>query len=126
MSESVANPMGTNPFAVLGVADDANEATIRARYLELVKEFPPDREPDRFREIQAAYKAASDPLVLAQRMLEGLIGSEDPPSWQAVIDDQASRPPQMTPEFLLSLGNRGNARDSAAACSVQTDNAEEP
>jgi curved DNA-binding protein CbpA len=49
-----------DPFTVLGVADDADDAEIRRRYLVLVREFPPDRAPERFQELRAAYDALSD------------------------------------------------------------------
>jgi curved DNA-binding protein CbpA len=49
-----------DPFTVLGVADDAGDAEIRRRYLMLLREFPPDREPERFQEFRAAYEALSD------------------------------------------------------------------
>ena len=49
-----------DPFTVLGVADDADDAEIRQRYLALVREFPPARAPDRFQELRAAYDALSD------------------------------------------------------------------
>jgi curved DNA-binding protein CbpA len=49
-----------DPFTVLGVADDANDAEIRQRYLALVREFPPDRAPERFQELRGAYDALSD------------------------------------------------------------------
>ena len=49
-----------DPFTVLGVAEDAGDAEIRQRYLALVRDFPPDRAPDRFREYRAAYDALID------------------------------------------------------------------
>ena len=49
-----------DPFTVLGVTEDAGDADIRRRYLALVRDFPPDRAPDRFREYRAAYDALSD------------------------------------------------------------------
>jgi len=49
-----------DPFTVLGVAEDAGDAEIRRRYLALVRDFPPDRAPDRFREYRAAYDALID------------------------------------------------------------------
>jgi curved DNA-binding protein CbpA len=49
-----------DPFTVLGVPEDADDAEIRRRYLALVRDFPPDRAPDRFREYRAAYDALSD------------------------------------------------------------------
>jgi curved DNA-binding protein CbpA len=49
-----------DPFTVLGVADDAGDAEIRRRYLALVRDYPPDRAPERFQELRAAYEALSD------------------------------------------------------------------
>lgn len=60
-----------DPFEQLGLPSDAGEAEIRRRYLELVREHPPDRSPDRFAEIHAAYEAVRDPaLRLKARLLE--------------------------------------------------------
>jgi curved DNA-binding protein CbpA len=49
-----------DPFTVLGVADDADDPEIRRRYLALVREYPPDRAPERFQELRTAYDALSD------------------------------------------------------------------
>ena len=49
-----------DPFTVLGVDEAADDAEIRRRYLALVRDFPPDRAPERFREYRAAYEALSD------------------------------------------------------------------
>lgn len=51
-----------DPYEVLGLAKEADERTIRLRYLELVREFPPDRAPERFATIRAAYEAIRDPV----------------------------------------------------------------
>ena len=50
----------SDPFTVLGVADDADNAEIRRRYLALVRAFPPDRAPERFQELRSAYEALGD------------------------------------------------------------------
>jgi DnaJ-class molecular chaperone len=50
----------SDPFTVLGVDESAGDAEIRARYLALVRDFPPDRAPEQFREYRAAYEALSD------------------------------------------------------------------
>ena len=49
-----------DPFTVLGVDETADDAEIRRRYLALVREFPPDREPERFQDHRAAYEALGD------------------------------------------------------------------
>jgi hypothetical protein len=97
------NPL-RDPFAVLGVPRDADEATVRARYLALIKKYPPERDPDRFREICAAFEAAKDPLSIARWLTQE--PSQDPPRWEAAIEAASLQPPRMTVEFLLSLGNR--------------------
>lgn len=93
-----------DPFLVLGLPVDASEQDIRARYLELIKEFPPEKNPDRFRQIQAAYQLARDPLALAHQLIE-LSNPQEPPSWESVLAQHAQQTPQMSVDFLLSLGN---------------------
>jgi curved DNA-binding protein CbpA len=51
----------SDPYETLGLTSDVGEAEIRRRYLELVREFPPDRAPERFTAIHAAYEALRDP-----------------------------------------------------------------
>ena len=46
-----------DPFAILDVAEDADDETIKRRYLALVRQHPPEREPERFGEIRAAFEA---------------------------------------------------------------------
>jgi curved DNA-binding protein CbpA len=109
------NKQSSDPFETLGVAPSASEAEIRARYLELVRRFPPEREPSRFREIRAAFEAANDPLLLARRLLAP--PDETPPEWNDAIEEHRRKPPALKPEFLLSLGNRdsspGESREGA-------------
>jgi hypothetical protein len=93
----------TDPFAVLKLSPDAGEAEIRSRYLELVKQFPPETDPDKFREVRAAYEAIKDPLVIARRLL---IPPNEISEWDQVIEAQKRNPPRLTAAFLLSLGNR--------------------
>ncbi|MCA1686978.1 MAG: J domain-containing protein [Planctomycetia bacterium] len=52
----------TDPHEILGLPRDADEAEARRRYLELVREFPPDRAPERFAEVRAAYDRVRDPV----------------------------------------------------------------
>jgi len=58
-----------DPYELLGLTSDADETSIRQRYLELVRQFPPDREPERFVAIRAAFDELKDPA----RRLETLI-----------------------------------------------------
>ncbi len=56
----------------LGVSNTASEAEIRGRYLQLVREFPPDRAPERFAEIRAAFDELRNPAAQLQRKLLSL------------------------------------------------------
>lgn len=104
-----------DPFEVLGLPQDAEASQVRARYLELLKRYPPEREPEQFRRIRAAFEATHDPLARAASMLEPP-DDENVPTWRAAIEAHARRPPKMRPAFVLSLGNRSAARsvDSSA------------
>jgi len=51
-----------DPHEQLGLPPSADETEIRQRYLELVRQFPPDRAPEKFAEIRAAYDALRDPI----------------------------------------------------------------
>ena len=59
----------SDPFAILELPRDADEAAIRRRYLELVRQFPPDRDPERFASIRAAYDEIRDPVRRLEAML---------------------------------------------------------
>ena len=101
----------TDPFGVLGVPENATEQEIRKRYLELVKKYPPESAPEKFRQIHAAFQAAKDPLVIARRLLAQ--PEETTPDWQAVIDREQCDPPNLSVQLLLSLGNRENVSEGA-------------
>ncbi len=46
-----------NTFLTLDLPIDATDEMIRRRYLELVKQHPPESDPENFRNITAAYEA---------------------------------------------------------------------
>lgn len=100
----MSSAKSSDPFAILGVPTDAGEAEVRSRYLELVKQFPPERDPEKFREIRAAFEAAKDPLSIAMRLTEP--PDDEVPQWSAVLESQRRNPPRLSPAFILSLGNR--------------------
>ena len=51
-----------DPYETMGLSQSSDEAAIRSQYLKLVREFPPDRNPDRFAEIRAAYDDLRNPV----------------------------------------------------------------
>jgi DnaJ-like protein len=52
-------PMSDDPFAVLGLDENADDDAIKRRYLALVRAYPPDREPERFQALRRAYETVS-------------------------------------------------------------------
>src|SRR6478672_7359357 len=77
-----------DPYATLGVDRSADEAEVRRRYLELVREFPPDRAPERFAEVRAAYDELRDP---ARRLAARLFRTSTSDSLDALIADVRAR-----------------------------------
>lgn len=91
-----------NPHEVFGLPPQASDEEIRQRYLQLVREFPPDRAPERFAEIRAAYDQLRDPLPRLERQLFH-IGTED--SFSALTDNLRARlkTKRLPVDALLSL-----------------------
>jgi curved DNA-binding protein CbpA len=50
----------TDPYEVLNLSPDSDDDTIRRRYLELVRQFPPERNPEQFAAIRQAYESLRD------------------------------------------------------------------
>jgi curved DNA-binding protein CbpA len=78
-----------DPYETLGLRRDADESEIRRRYLELVREFPPDRAPERFTAVHAAYEAVRDPARRLESRLFQTETTDD--SFEAIANDLRSR-----------------------------------
>jgi len=92
-----------DPHKILGLASDAGEAEIRQRYLELVRAFSPERAPERFAAVHAAYEALSDP---ARRLAEQLFSLETrDDSFEMIAADlrERLRDARLAVERLLDL-----------------------
>jgi curved DNA-binding protein CbpA len=60
-----------DPYLVLGLPSDSDDETIRRRYLELVKQYPPANDPEKFKSIRDAYDRLRDlPTRLRYRLFE--------------------------------------------------------
>ena len=73
----------SNPYAVLGLSADCDDETIRRRYLELVKQNPPEHQPEKFAAIRAAYESLRD---LDTRLRHRLFESGKQESVDAIIE----------------------------------------
>ena len=92
----------TDPYAVLGLAADCDDETIRRRYLELVKQFSPERHPEQFAAIRQAYESLRDlETRLQYRLFEA--GRND--SIEAILEELACRTPRrrISLQGLLNL-----------------------
>ena len=49
-----------NPYEILGISSESGDDSIRSAYLELVKSYPPERHPEKFRQINTAYNELRD------------------------------------------------------------------
>ncbi len=54
-----------DPYQVLGLPRQADEAAIKKAYFAKVREHPPERDPDQFRQIRMAYDALRTPEAKA-------------------------------------------------------------
>lgn len=90
------------PHLILGVAASASVEEARAAYLEKVRRHPPDREPERFRELHRAIQAYTEPLQVVDPLLKT---PEQRPDFAALIEAARKRPPRLPVSVVLALGN---------------------
>jgi curved DNA-binding protein CbpA len=95
----------TDPYEVLGLSSDADEVEIRRRYLELVRQFPPDQAPERFAAIRAAYDEVRDP---ARRLAALLFAPSSTDSIAAIAADVRGRlnAARLPLDILVSLADQ--------------------
>jgi curved DNA-binding protein CbpA len=65
-------------YLTLGLVPGASDAQIRQRYLELTRQHPPGRDPQRFRSIAAAYQALATERGRMDATLFGMGQIHDP------------------------------------------------
>jgi len=59
-----------DPYEVLGIGAGASDAEIRRAYFARVEEHPPERDPEGFKTIRAAYEQLRDPKARACLFLD--------------------------------------------------------
>jgi curved DNA-binding protein CbpA len=91
----------TDPYAILGLPDDSDDDAIRRRYLELVKQFSPERHPAKFAAIRQAYESLRDlDTRLRHRLFEA--GKND--SIDAILEELARRTPRRRQSLQALVG----------------------
>lgn len=93
-----------SPYQTLQLSHDSDEESIRRRYLELIRQFPPEREPERFAEIRAAYEQIRDPLIAMEHRLFDI---RDNNEFQHLLDQVRADPRsrRISNSDLMSLGD---------------------
>ncbi|MCI0485666.1 MAG: DnaJ domain-containing protein [Blastocatellia bacterium] len=95
----MSTQLGESPYKVLGVERNATEADIKQAYFKLVREHPPERDPEGFKRIRAAYeKLRAD----RERAETDLFLIEDQPETLDLssIRRPAVEPPEITPDLI--------------------------
>lgn len=75
-----------NPYAILGVSRQASDAEIRQAYFKLVRQYPPEKDPNKFKEIRAAYDSLKDETA---RMNTYLTHFEEPDTGFTALERRA-------------------------------------
>lgn len=60
------NLTSTDPYAVLGLVRGASLREVKRAYFDLVREYPPEEQPDTFKVIRAAYEKLRQADVKAE------------------------------------------------------------
>ena len=89
--------MVTDAYAVLGLPADSDDDTIRRRYLELVRQYSPERHPERFAAVRQAYESLRD---LDTRLRHRLFEAGRNESLEPLIEELTCR----SPRRRVSLG----------------------
>ncbi len=71
----------SNPYHLLGIDRNADDAAIRAAYLRAVQLCPPDRDAERF----AALRRAFDALATYRLRTANALFDKDPPTLNAMV-----------------------------------------
>jgi curved DNA-binding protein CbpA len=78
-------------YQVLDLPPDSDDEAIRRRYLELVRQFPPEKYPERFAAVRAAYESLRNlDTRLRHRLFE--VGKHE--SVDAIIEELTCRSPR--------------------------------
>src|SRR5438477_4879365 len=94
-----------DPYTVLGLPADSDDEAIRRRYLELVKQFSPERQPEKFAAVRQAYESLRD---LGTRLRYRLFEAGKDESVEAIIEEITCRNPRrrVSLRTLLSTARR--------------------
>jgi curved DNA-binding protein CbpA len=95
----------SDAYQVLGLPTDSDDAAIRRRYLELVRQFSPEHHPEKFAAVRAAYESLRD---LDTRLRHRLFEAGKSETLDALIEELSCRKVRrrVSLKTLLSLVSR--------------------
>ncbi len=93
-----------DPYTVLDLPPEADDAAIRQRYLDLTRQYPPEQHPERFAAVRAAYEKMRTLEARAQyRLFES--GNEN--TIEAIIEEAECTTPRPRPtldQLIAAIG----------------------
>lgn len=92
--------MTIDPYRVLGVSETSRDAEIRAAYLALVRDSPPEKDPERFETVRRAYEAIA---TLPDRIETALFDRTEPTASDLFGLIEAPDPRPLSFETLRAL-----------------------
>jgi len=101
-----------DPFATLGVPEDADDAQVRAAYLNAVRRFPPERCPELFQVISEAHEALRDDVARAKARLFGCLAPSPEAAENLVPDVPPPRGRIGRDRWLAAIAKSCTERDS--------------
>ena len=103
--EHEPNLQASDPYAVLGLDKMADQAEIKRAYFSLIRQHPPESEPENFKLIRAAYEE----LKTAERRAEtDIFLLQPPPAWHPAEAAPAIDPAFHPADVLLALRRWGD------------------
>ena len=93
-------------YLALGLPVGASETEVRQRYLQLIREYPPGRDPEPFQKVSAAYEALRDRRM---RIRASLFGYADYGDWKLALDALTDAAPdkRQTPGLRALIAAEG-------------------
>jgi curved DNA-binding protein CbpA len=82
-----------DPYKTLGIEPSATQAEVKQAYFTLVREHPPERDPEGFKRIRAAYEKVKS---AGERAETDLFRVDDQAITSEAIRKHAAEPPQIT------------------------------
>ncbi|TAK31713.1 MAG: hypothetical protein EPO21_16875 [Chloroflexota bacterium] len=98
---------GDDPYAVLGVSPESTPSEIRGAYFALVRAHPPERDPEGFKRIRAAYDQLRSPRKRAELTLLELRQSDEEFDLGRLHDAPAPAFPAQWLDHLIAIALAG-------------------